>query len=600
MTDPAQNYGREPLTIVELEQPRCALRFGTAPCAAVGTPKCYQTFETCRDRANYAGTGKIVWRFCKPEAGVLPLYEEADAGNTIKTNPLPMLVSVNLASSKLNIGAARNAESPLGVRAAASVTLRDMSFDDHIGDFYLGDRAGVRGTFWAKWQARNPFYAGMYLRVYQGYRGQALADMQVRLYILESMDGPDASGRVVLRGLDPLRLADKRRASFPREMDVRLKADINAGTTTIHVYADEADLADTFGTAGLPKYLRVNDEILSYTGHTVINAGTKEMRLDGVARAALNTEADDHEEDDACNRVGRYEGETFWDVAYDLLTNHTDLPAAFIDYAQWDTEGTTYLNIFEATGTVAEPVSVEELLGELCQQGLFSIWWDERAQTIPMLAVRPPIGTVQRIDDNAHILEGASLRVDPDARITRLILYYSQRVPTEDEDKVSNYARARIRIETEYEQPERGGEVRTKKIFARWIREDALAITMVTRLLSRYKEIPRYIRFGLDAKDRAIKIGDILEIDSRLLTDAEGNRVGQRWQVISAEESKGGDTIVYEAQTYAFTGLFAHYMPDGSDTYDDATDEERDSGVVGWYAADTGYMPNGDNPYQYQ
>jgi len=72
-----EDYGREPLTVVELVQRLCSLTFGSAPCTATGTPKCYQTWGSCKDRENINQDGSITWRFVKPEAGILPLYEES-------------------------------------------------------------------------------------------------------------------------------------------------------------------------------------------------------------------------------------------------------------------------------------------------------------------------------------------------------------------------------------------------------------------------------------------------------------------------------------------------------------------------------------------
>ena len=41
--NPSQIYGRVPVVIAEVTQPRCALRFGVGACTATGTPKCYNT-----------------------------------------------------------------------------------------------------------------------------------------------------------------------------------------------------------------------------------------------------------------------------------------------------------------------------------------------------------------------------------------------------------------------------------------------------------------------------------------------------------------------------------------------------------------------------
>ena len=592
------SFNRRPIKLLELRQPRCALRFGVAPCTATGTPLCYNTRTTCLDTQNYDGSGSITWRFVTPDTYLPDLYSED--GEDISTNAIPSLVSVRTQPTRLNIGAARDGESPFGVRSTIDATLNDIPWNDHVGDFYLDQRANPnQSTFWAKWKARNEFTSQMTMTLYEGYEGQDLSEMQSRLFILERVDGPDASGSVRLHGVDPLQLADRRRSLFPRPTPIILKDAISAGATSVSVFSSEADLVDAFGNTGAEKYLRIGNEIMRYTGQTLIDPDSGEYALSGVARGVLGTTAEEHDADETAQRVGRYEGLSFWLVAYDLLENHTKVDtSAFIDLDQWNAEGNQFLGIFQATGTVIAPTDVSELLGELSQQGLFSIWWDERSRKIPLLAVRPPQETPIALNDRDHILPGSVLKEDPNARFTRALVYFDQRDPTRGLTDVANYARGQLRGDLDVELPETGGEVRTQIIFSRWIRTEALAIQLASKLLSRYKSTPRYLTISLDAKDRAIRVGDVVEVSTRTITDSEGNVQPVLWQVISENEIKPGETIIYDCQTYSFVGRFAVYMEDGSPTYANASATQRASGA--WYANDDGEMSDGSEGYQYQ
>jgi hypothetical protein len=232
-------FGRVPLTIVELEQPRCALRFGVGLCTATGT-KCYNTLGTCTDLNNYDGTASIKWRFVDGRPTTFDIADHTDADNP-ELNALPCLTSASTTSSQINAGANLSGRSPLGVTGSATVQLQDFPWNDAEGDFYVADRTGyvagkplpVRAGFWALWTARNKLFNDMFLSIYDGYEGEALADMRKRLYVLDSVDGVNSNGRLTLKGLDPLRLAGDKKAMFPPTSDLEVYGDFSATDTAI-------------------------------------------------------------------------------------------------------------------------------------------------------------------------------------------------------------------------------------------------------------------------------------------------------------------------------------------------------------------------------
>jgi len=595
----ATTYGRETIQIVEIEQPRCVNRFGSSPCTASGTPKCYQTYWTCLDRDNYNPAGFIRWRFSRPADNTGWLYETFDNDDEIGTNAFATLGSVSENSSKLNLGSTRKGESPFGLLASVSITLSDFAFDDSVGDFYTPDRGTIsNSSFWAKWAARNPFYPNMRIRVYEGYKGQALADMQVRLYLLETVDGPDGRGNVTIKGVDPLRLTNK--ALFPRPTNIKIGnlAGISSFQTTIDVVCLEADLSDNFGNTGSLRYVRYGSEIISYTGWT----GTSpEFALTGVVRGTLGTTASSQNLDEGGQRVGRYQNVRQWEVAADLMDNHTPIPAGFRDTAQWTVEGEKYLNTLRSRTTVAEPVEVEELLGELSRDGLFNFWWDERTQKIPLLAVRPPNETPLAITDDLNIImDTYGKKREPDDRMSRVTVFYDQRDPTQGLEDFVNYRNRTIRIEGEYELDDAtGGEVRDNTIYSRWISSDTNALLLGASLLLRFKEVPEYLSMSFDAKDRAISIGYVLDVTTRNIVDTEGNAITTRWQVIAVSEPVSGHRISVQLQSYQFRGIFCIIMANDAPDYVDATDAEKLDGC--WLADEaTDLMPDGANPYLLQ
>jgi hypothetical protein len=596
MTLTEGDYGREPITIVELQQKWCGLTYGTAPCTATGTPKCYQTWGSCRDRDNIDTTKTITWRFVKPNAGIWPIYEET-SGN-IKANPIPMLVSVTTSSSSINVGAQREGQSPLGVKAGVTVVLQDAPWDDHVGDKYLADRATVQGNFWAKWRARNLFYGDMRLFVYEGYVGQALSAMQRRDYILDSVSGPNARGGVTLTGKDPLRLAALKDAQVPRATDIRLESAVTISATAIRVISIEADLSADFGNTGSTRYAAIGREIISYTGWTLVSTGIYD--LTGVTRGALDSTAAAQSANSVLQRCARWQGLRLWEIAADVIDNHTPIPAGYRDSAMWTAEGEDYLFTQYTDLTIPAPKSAEKLLGDMCQQGSFSIWWDERQAKIPLLANRPPKETPVEVTDKLNHLAGsAEVDDDVDAQITRVAIYYAPRNPF-DLDKPENYRTLRLSIDGDVEAPAAANAVRTLTIFAYAVTQDANAFRLATKILLRYRLIPKYLNLDLDAKDRAIKLGDVLAVTTAAFVDTEGGIASTLWQVIKNDEFNPGDSFRVELQSYFFIGRFGFIMPStATDDYASATDDEKATGL---YLADetTGLMPGGDEPYLIQ
>jgi hypothetical protein len=609
--------GREPLQIVEIEQPACVETYGSSPCTAAlgttGTRKCYNTNRTCQDLDNYDASFTIFWRFALRHA-VLPrdLYDSS-AGVYVKTNPIPSLRSVSSVPTKLNIGGGGDSSSPLGTRSMVTIQLDDILWDDSVGDFYVDERpdgtAGDafnpidNGTFWTTFKARNPYYAGYIVRIYDGYHGQALGSMQKREYILERIDGP-TNDRVTLTAKDPLRLADDKRAEFPKPSEIELISNISSTTQTagIEVACVESELTDAFGNTGTDYYLRIEDEIIKYTGYA--NSGTNEWTLNssGLARGALGTTAATHDgsvDPEKCQRVGRYDSLEVWNIVEDLLENHTSLDSSLINDTQWDTEGNAYLSPFVLDGTVAEPTPVIELIGELTEQCPFYIWWDERAQTIPLKAVRPPLGdAVEEITDETSIIAGTtSLKVNDEQRISRVIMYYQLKDPTKPEDNTGNYRKIQVQIDADAESSDQYNESRIRSIFSRWIQTSAQALQTTVRLLSRLRDAVETLEFRVDAKDRDIATADVLLVTTREVTDERGVSTPQQWQVIAAEEIVSGEVMRYSCQRFEFLGRFMLWADNAAPDYSAATDVQKEENG---YWSDANGSPGSNEPgYQW-
>ncbi len=579
------SIGREPLIIVELRQPACSLRCGILPCETVITnpsKKCYNTLKTCKSLHNFNSDDTIIWRFCKPDVNMIDV--------------IPSLVSVSTTPTKINIGGGNDAESPFGRRATCSITLSDHPSDDSK-DYYLQERGFnslVKGTFWGKFLARNPYYANWIINIYEGYRGQTLEQMQVRTYLIDKITGPDSSGKVTITAKDPLRLGDDKRALAPTPSDGRLAVNITA-TQTIGIIIEnsENEILKKHGNTDL-YYIRIGDEIISYTD--AVQDETL-YTLIGVTRASLGTENSAHDINDDAQRIISYVNYPCWRVAYELLINYTNIPCEYIPIDEWDIEGNTWLNTFNITGIIEEPESVNDILGEITEQCLFYIWWDERVKKIKMKAIRPEIEEAYPINDYNNIIKNSvTIREDPAQRISRIIVYFNRKNPTEDRESIGNYSNAILRIDGDSEFAY--GESRIKRIYSRWLSTDTQSHQLTVRLLERYRLTPKYITLKLDAKDRKIDVGSVIALNTMNIQDIYGDNIETAYQIISINEATQGETINVELQSFEFfeADRYGFYTYPDTLNYGDYTPDERIGKA--FYSDEDGTI-NGEKPNLY-
>lgn len=581
-----RNVGRELRALVQIEQDECQLDYGVLPCRAsiggTGEAKCFKTMATCQDPEHYDVGKKSLW-FCKPEER-LPDFPV-----------IPMVVSVSTSPTVLNPGGGSKSSGPLGKRASVVVTFQDAPHSDIGTDPYVDERTYRpidRGTFWAKWLARNLYYNNRVLRVYEGYADQAPEQMISRTYLIDKIDGPDSAGRVRVTAKDVLKLADNDKAQAPRASTGEL----------VFEYPEEGtdDILITGAPASdypAPGRVRINDEIIRYAGVSIVD--DHQIRLTGIVRGSDGTQAASHDEGDRVQWCLRFANQRCDVIARSLLTNYGDIPAEFIDVSKWNAEGSLWLAQFTLTGLITEPTGVNDLLSELTEQCLFYIWWDERQQKIEMEAIKPPDDeeAVPRLSDDKNIIaDSAAMAVDPAGRVSQVWVYWGQSDPTKKLDEEGNYRRIRVRVDALAESDNQYGEQRIKKIFSRWLNSEGQAINTSSRLLMRYRNNPRTMTIAVDAKDRDHWTGDVLDVSHRNIVDATGMPVWQRFQIISAEETVPGHRAEYQMQVYEFgVGFrFGRWMLADAPNYDDATLSERNLGA--WWANSSGEV-DGDPGY---
>jgi hypothetical protein len=569
----------DPITIVEIDRDICSLTYGVGLCTATGTP-CYNTWATCQIRPVFAVTTQVM-RFVKPRADV-PMSLDA----------IPSVRSTTTSPTELNVGDVDASSGPLGKRAQATVTFEDHPYSDALTDPYVSTRSlnpFQNGTFWTKLKARWPIAKGRALRIRDGYIGQDPEDMVSREYLIEAIDGPNSNGIVTVRAVDPLRLLDDKTSQAPKQSTGYLSADITNSQTTITVVG--AVLADYPATGTL----RIEAELMTYTGRT-ISSGT--ITFTGITRAADGSAAKEHKAESRVQTCVRYANQNAWEVAKSLIEIYAPSAYGYIDQTQWSAEAAQWLDGFIVSGLISEPTGLNTLLAELCRDAQFFIWWDERLQKILLRAVRPPTGVPVQFNEDANILAGSqSIKTAPNERVSQLWYYYEPADLSKKVDAEDNYRKVRIRIDADSESAREYDESAVKKIYSRWVRTDAIVIAITTRILARYRDDPLYLTISVDAKDRNTWTADVVDVSSRLQTNADGLPLTRRYQVISAQEVQPGAVIKYVLQTYDFTAKYAYWMDASAPIFSLATDEEKANGA--WWSDEDGLI-DGFSGYEWQ
>jgi hypothetical protein len=139
------------------------------------------------------------------------------------------------------------------------------------------------------------------------------------------------------------------------------------------------------------------------------------------------------------------------------------------------------------------------------------------------------------------------------------------------------------------------GSTAYEERFSRWYTSSSDATRLVTILLYRFRDNPKTYMWEMTI-EHDYSVGDIVELDTRYLQDAEGANRKTLVIIRKIEDAVPGHTRKYTAEAYSFYGRIARWMGDAAPDYDAATDAEKVTG--GWYADDNEVI-DGDEPYRY-
>ena len=549
--------------------------------AAAGM-ECFNTFATCQDTANYDSVIPLDITLTMAKADILEAPAVAPGGVYI-----PCINSIRIAPEKITPGKG------LSHRGSVSIECIDFPHHDINIDPYVSTRSYTpveQGSFFGKLVARNKHYIGRPLAVSQYFYGDGRYAENKRelLYIIDTIDGPDARGRVKITAKDPLVLTEASKAQCPVASTGTLAANLASGTTTTFAL-NTGEGADYPTTAHV---LRINDELISITsrsGDTFTIA----------ARGHGGTAADDHSQDDTVQLCYVADGTASARVDLvlaDLLENYAAIPAAYIPTVDWDTEADTWANAYYLETIISEPTPVNTLLAEICVETNSDLWWSAHDQEIKWQTQTPDFDTLAVLTDADFIYDSAVIKSKQSERVSRVMYYSDVRNWTESLE-AKNYKALQVRIDTAGETADAYNSPAIKKIFARWMQNVANTGEIASRYISRFKNPPLLLTGDVDLKDIDKTVGQHINIVSELTQNEKGAANSVEMQILSIAHSPGAERVRIEAMQYRYeSSLFARVGPD---TLKDYLSESAANKEAYAFICDTTtlQMSNGDDPY---
>lgn len=571
---------RRPLQVVRIIRPACVHTFGVAPCLGTGKA-CYGGEGTCRYRLALDTSAEVVTDFVEDQAW--PWYSEPGAYQPCLA--IPSLLSVDLAPTILNVASGSEEIAPLGARAVCAMRFRDHPWNDVGDDPYPGTRTFVpesQGTYWGKWLARNPRHVGWKVQVYEGFGGDALADMILREFDIERL--ALAGDQAQLTAKDILRRITDTGVTAPALSPGVLALTMTSGASSFTVAGANS------GDYPTPGRVRIGSEIIGYASVSVVSGN---LLFGSLTRADLSTVAAEHGQYEQVQWVLSYVDEPYTDIAHDLVVTRGGVPTAYVDKPAWDDEFNSWRPLYRFTRHISVPTQIDRLLGEICLEAQSHIWWDERARLINLRAQRPDFAPAI-LSDAENIVDGSfSWTEQPERRTSEVQVFYRLRTATSDPGDDNNWAEVQwvLNAEAASKYP---GQPQLRKIYARWITSDVLALTLATAISRRDGEVRRLISFSVTPQDiEDLWTGSSVNVRHYGVSDDDGAPLLTNWLITSAEPVAVGGVYRFTAEDNGSGGVLWLWQDAGTAPADwwAATPEQRET--VPFWLDETGLDPGG-------
>jgi hypothetical protein len=551
-----------PVDLVKITLDYCSNTFGSGPCTATGSgdAKCYNTYFTCKDRANFTKTTKVYsFVSCAP----VP-FGTGERPYISKIEPFATEIYLTRDENDKIIGTSTGRE---------SVTFLDEPDTDVGIDPYYLTRTYTpadQGTFWRKLYARNPNLKGRPYARYHGFLGDAEAAFEQRFKGVLDTIKFTIDGSVTLEAVDVFKKLGE--TKIPAEYDIKVASDITASGLAIN-------LNDATGLAS-SGYLLIGQEIIKYD-----SLASQTVTVNAAGRGYADTTAAAHNAEDKAQPLKYFSPASPFAHLLTILDD-ADIDAAdidttaFTDLAAWDSD----MPLFEAW--IMQPTTAETLYFEILELVDCRSWIGEDLKvTIRKNVPNDPDRTYTELSDSENIAAGDEVDLNPDSRVSKVILYWNKS-PIGVVDDPDSYERRNVEEDSTGNSVNAYNEAAERTIYCRWLadtymNEDVVALyvkNLMLRIIAMHADGLPFYDMDTTLKDCAIQTGDFIKITTDAFCQASGAPIsGVCFQVVRREMA--GDRPHFKTQKFTDRKI-GYIAADAAADWDSATDAEKESGYI--------------------
>lgn len=594
---------RTPITYVVVTLDFCSNVFGSSPCTATASQRCYNTYPTCRDKANFARTTKD---YCFSTKGApLPFktgerpyidgiaYYPTEIKDTLTTSAAVKIVFHDEPDGDVGIDPYLVARRSTTATAPAWEAGTDWEAGTEWGAETL-NRTAPPGTFWKKLFARNANYLGRPVKIYEGFEGLPITDYEQRFVGL--ITGLSMSKGMVTMEVSDL-LTSLNDISIPPVLDLKLAADVTDSALQMTLDGDDLGELDSTG------YVRIDDEIIYYGA-----VNTTTGIISSCTRGSFSTTAAAHSLNAAVQVCRYFAPDSGFDHATTILLTDCAIAAGYVDSTQFEAERDDAAGVVDVdmSAMITVPTAASTLFFELMDLLNCKAWVGEDLKiTCARNLPNRPGRSYGTLSDASGIAEkSGSVDMNTDSRISRCSIYWD-RTAIGDVDDTAVYARLTTAVDSSAESVNEYGSMVEKTIMCRWLRsgyetEEAMTSyvrNLASRLVSQARDPMPIIEIGVERKDGdSIKTGAFVKLSTDELQDRNGDDLeGQPFQVIKREKKSEAlialSCLRMMPKKYCIISPAAYAGKD----YETATAAEREYGAL---SDSHGLMAGGDDGYR--